>query len=246
MIENGFLNFSGSGFHEYIKVLERLTWLDWVGASLAVNIALYLFSIGVYLSIEKIFPKNKLQEYSHPVMRSDYYLSFVTILCNCLVMLCGVFLWKNHWITLGNRFSAVSVFLEVLVLILLMDLCMYFFHFIAHTPYFYKRLHGRHHEHVNTNFLSLFVLHPAETIGFGLMILAVLVCYDFSVLSISLYLLINLIWGTIGHLNKEFFPPQFNKYFVGTTQFHNQHHVDETKNFGFYTSIWDRIFGTYK
>ena len=120
MIENGFLNFSGSGFHEYIKVLERLTWLDWVGASLAVNIALYLFSIGVYLSIEKIFPKNKLQEYSHPVMRSDYYLSFVTILCNCLVMLCGVFLWKNHWITLGNRFSAVSVFLEVLVLILLM------------------------------------------------------------------------------------------------------------------------------
>jgi sterol desaturase/sphingolipid hydroxylase (fatty acid hydroxylase superfamily) len=58
--------------------------------------------------------------------------------------------------------------------------------------------------------------------------------------------MLNLIWGTIGHLNREFFPASFDHLFIGTTRFHNQHHLDESKNFGFYTSIWDRVFGTYK
>ncbi|ASK32634.1 fatty acid hydroxylase [Chryseobacterium sp. T16E-39] len=240
------MNFNGSGFSEYIKILERFTGLEWIGFSLVVNIALFLFSIGLYFFIEKTCPKKKIQDFSHPITRSDFYLSLLTVFCNCLVMLLGVFLWKNRWIELGDHLSPVSIFFEVVILILLMDFCMYLFHYAAHMPFVYKRLHGKHHEHVHTNFLSLFVLHPVETIGFGLMILALLVGYDFSVISITTYLFINLVWGTIGHLNKEFFPPQFDRYFVGTTQFHNQHHLDETKNFGFYTSIWDRIFKTYK
>ncbi|MCT2409278.1 sterol desaturase family protein [Chryseobacterium antibioticum] len=162
------------------------------------------------------------------------------------MMLLGVFLWKNHWIILDQNPSVLSILFETVALILLMDLLMYFFHYAAHLPFVYKVLHGRHHEHVSTNFLSLFVLHPFETIGFGLMILALLMGYDFSIISISLYLLINLIWGTIGHLNREFFPASFDQFFVGTTKFHNKHHLDESKNFGFYTSIWDRLFGSYR
>ncbi|WP_261511669.1 sterol desaturase family protein [Chryseobacterium paludis] len=240
------MNFNRWSFTEYLKILEHFSLSEWIGFSLAVNIALYLFSIGLYVFIEKTCRKNKLQHFSHPIVRSDFYLSILTIVCNSFVMLLGVFLWKNNWIELDDNFSAVSIFLQVVALVLLMDFCMYLFHYAAHIPFVYKRLHGKHHEHVNTNFLSLFVLHPAETIGFGLMILALLIGYDFSVISITLYLFINLIWGTIGHLNKEFFPARFNTYFVGTTQFHNQHHLDETKNFGFYTSIWDKLFGTYK
>jgi sterol desaturase/sphingolipid hydroxylase (fatty acid hydroxylase superfamily) len=240
------MNFNWLNVSEYLKIFEQFGWMQWILFSIAVNIFLYLFSIGLYIFIEKTCRKNQLQDFNHPINQSDFYTSFLTIICNCLVMLLGVFLWKYNLIKLDPYFSVSSIALETVVLVLLMDFCMYLFHYAAHLPFVCKFLHGKHHEHVNTNFLSLFVLHPIETIGFGLMILALLICYDFSVVSITLYLFINLVWGTIGHLNKEFFPSKFNTYFVGTTQFHNQHHVDETKNFGFYTSIWDRLFGTYK
>lgn len=95
--------------------------------------------------------------------------------------------------------------MEVVALIFLMDFCMYLFHYAAHAPSIYKMLHGKHHEHISTNFLSLFVLHPFETIGFGLMMIVLLMCYNFSLTAIVIYLTINLIWGTIGHLNREFF-----------------------------------------
>lgn len=231
---------------DYLNMFWQFSWPQWLVFSLLSNIFLYLFSIGLYLFIDKTCRKSPLQEKDHPVSASDFYLSLFTVVCNSLVMLIGAFLWKNGWIELGNTQSGMKIGLEVIVLLLLMDLFMYFFHYTAHLPFVYKMIHGKHHEHVSTNYLSLFVLHPFETIGFGLMMLVLLLCYDFSVISISIYLFINLIWGTIGHLNREFFPAWSDKFFVGTTRFHNQHHLDETKNFGFYTSIWDRLFGTYK
>lgn len=231
---------------DYLNMFWQFSWPQWLVFSLISNIFLYLFSIGLYLFIDKTCRKSPLQEKDHPVSASDFYLSLFTVGCNSLVMLIGSFLWKNGWIKLENTQSGMKIGLEVIVLLLLMDLFMYFFHYTAHLPFVYKMIHGKHHEHVSTNYLSLFVLHPFETIGFGLMMLVLLLCYDFSVISISIYLFINLIWGTIGHLNREFFPAWSDKLFVGTTRFHNQHHLDETKNFGFYTSIWDRLFGTYK
>lgn len=240
------MNFNTTELSDYINLFWQFSWPQWIIYSLIINILLYFFSIGLYLFIDKTCRKNLLQEKNHPVSKSDFYLSLFTVACNSLVMLLGVFLWKNGWLEPGSNLSAGIIVFEVIALLLVMDFLMYFFHYAAHLPFVYRLLHGKHHEHVSTNYLSLFVLHPLETIGFGLMMLVVLMCYDFSVISIFIYLIINLIWGTIGHLNREFFPAQFDRFFVGTTRFHNQHHQDETKNFGFYTSIWDRLFGTYK
>ncbi|WNI37038.1 sterol desaturase family protein [Chryseobacterium sp. SG20098] len=240
------MNFNPTELSGYLQVFWQFSWPQWLIFSLIVNIFLYLFSIGLYIFIEKTCRKSQLQEKNHPVTRSDFYLSLLTIGCNSFVMLLGAFLWKKGWIMPGQTESVIGIIAEVAVLLLLMDFLMYLFHFAAHLPLVYKVLHGKHHEHISTNFLSLFVLHPLETIGFGLMILVILIGYDFSVISISIYLLLNLIWGTIGHLNREFFPASFDRFFVGTTRFHNQHHLDESKNFGFYTSIWDRLFGTHK
>ncbi|AZA76194.1 fatty acid hydroxylase family protein [Chryseobacterium sp. G0186] len=240
------MNFNETELSGYLDLFWQFSWPQWIIFSLITNLFLYLFSIGLYLFIDKTCRKSKLQKQDHPVTKPDFYLSLLTVFCNSLVMLIGVFLWKNSWIEVESILSVGIIVLEVLVLLLLMDLLMYFFHYAAHLPFIYKILHGKHHEHVSTNYLSLFVLHPFETIGFGLMMLVLLMCYDFSVASISIYLLINLIWGTIGHLNREFFPARFDRFLIGTTRFHNQHHLDETKNFGFYTSIWDRLFRTYK
>lgn len=240
------MEMSGFELSETLKIFWQFSWLQWILFSLTVNIFLYLFSIGLYWFIDKTCRKEKLQPQDHPVSRSDVYLSFLTIGCNSFVMILGVFLWKHGWIILSQNQSAIVVIAEVIALLLLMDFMMYIFHYAAHSPFVYSLLHRKHHEHTSTNFLSLFVLHPLETIGFGIMMLILLMMYNFSVMAVAVYLMINLIWGTIGHLNREFFPQKLDRFFIGTTRFHHQHHTDESKNFGFYTSVWDRIFGTYK
>lgn len=205
-----------------------------------------MFSIGFYIFIDKTCPKKKIQSTDHPFLKSDLYVSLLTLFLNSLVMLIGVYSWKSGWIVLNESKTVLTILIEIAAIILVMDLLMYIFHYLAHHPFIYKILHRKHHEHISTNFLSLFVLHPFETLGFGLMMIFVFMLHEFSVFSITIYLFINLIWGTIGHLNREFFPKWTEQLFLGTTKFHNQHHLNEQKNFGFYTSIWDRMFGTYK
>lgn len=230
----------------FLSFFENLSWLEWIIFSLISNTFLYLLSIGFYIFTDKTCKKNKIQATDHPFLKSDLYVSFLTLFLNNVVMLIGVYLWKLGWITLNESKTILTLFVEIVAIILVMDLLMYIFHYVAHYPFIYKILHRRHHEHISTNFLSLFVLHPLETLGFGLMMIFVFILYDFSVFSITIYLFINLIWGTISHLNREFFPKWVEQLFLGTTKFHNHHHLNEQKNFGFYTSVWDRMFGTYK
>lgn len=226
--------------------LLHISWVDWVLLSLLSNLLLLCTSVGFYLFWERISLSKPFQAGLRTVLVTDIQQTVITILCNSLIMLLGVWLWREGAIQLDDRVSFGRIALQIICLLLLMDFCMYIFHRIAHVPQVYRFLHSTHHQHVRTNCLSLFVLHPLESLGFGCMFTLLLVLFSFSPLTIFIYLLINMAFGTIGHLNKEFFPDQFFKIGIGTSRFHNDHHLDEKVNFGFYTTIWDRIFGTFK
>ncbi|KGE14751.1 fatty acid hydroxylase [Sphingobacterium deserti] len=225
---------------------DRFTVMEWIVFSLLSNCALYLLSIGLYIFIDRSCPKKKIQQEDFPITQSDIYLSFLTVLLNTIVMLLAVYLWKMGWIVIREFTTVFASIAEIICIIIVMDFLMFVFHYFAHLPVVYQLLHHKHHEHSSTNYLSLFVLHPFETLGFGLLMITLFLSYDFSLISISVYLFINLIWGTIGHLNREFFPSWADHLYLGTTKFHNKHHVNEGCNFGFYTTIWDRVFRTYK
>jgi sterol desaturase/sphingolipid hydroxylase (fatty acid hydroxylase superfamily) len=96
----------------------------------------------------------------------------------------------------------------------------------------------------------LFVLNPAENIAFGLLWLGVISMYTFSWTGISIYLLLNVVSGTIGHLGVEPFPDSWLRWpglrVLAGGSFHAQHHQDIEHNYGFYTLIWDRLFGTIR
>lgn len=41
--------------------------------------------------------------------------------------------------------------------------------------------------------------------------------------------------------------PEFNIYpWITSGKWHLQHHTDHSKNYGVFTPIWDKIFGTWK
>ncbi|MDF3026039.1 MAG: hypothetical protein K0S23_346 [Fluviicola sp.] len=214
---------------------------------LIINFGIYFCSLGLYSALNYFPGKERLGE-QQPVLRSDVILSLVTVFCNTLVFVFGVFLWKRGFIVLSEGQSVFRIVLEVVFLTLLMDLLMYVFHRSVHFTTYFRKLHQRHHEHESTNLLSLFVLHPVESIGFGLMMLGVLVFFPLSATGISIYLVINSLWGTVGHLNHTVLPQSWlkiaRKGCLCTSEFHYLHHQHPGCNFGFYTSIWDRVFKT--
>jgi sterol desaturase/sphingolipid hydroxylase (fatty acid hydroxylase superfamily) len=98
--------------------------------------------------------------------------------------------------------------------------------------------------------LTLFMLNPAENLAFGALWLFVIWVYPASWFGMSVYLVLNVLFGTMGHLGVEPLPAWFARtpivrYVAGST-FHARHHQDLDSNFGFYTLIWDRLFGTLR
>lgn len=232
-----------------IGIFRQITFAELVLLSIGVNVLLFFLSIGIYSAFSRISRNESLQSGSQAVTAKDIRLSVLVVVCNALIFILGFFLWQKDILLVKEGTNVFRVAMEVIVLIFMMDFLMYVFHRVAHLPFFYRFFHLRHHQHEATNAISLFVLHPVEALGFGLLFVLVIFVYPFSYPAISVYLFINLLWGTIGHLDKEILPLKLaallQSGLLGTTKFHNNHHKYPNYNYGFYTVIWDKLFGTY-
>jgi len=76
----------------------------------------------------------------------------------------------------------------------------------------------------------------------------VIACFFIPLHPIALFIVLSIafIWSTIGHLGYEILPKKL--YFIGKylnlPTYHNHHHKTFKYNFGYYTTILDRCFGT--
>ncbi len=181
-----------------------------------------------------------------PLTRKEVVYAAAGVAVNTLVTVAAWWLWKSGVLVIRRDVGWFAV-VDFLVLLLVMDFGMYALHRLAHHRWFY-RVHSLHHEYDRPRPLTLFVVHPLETLGFGLLWLAVVVLYPSSWLGLSLYLAANLGMGMLGHVGVEPFPKWWPRVpvlrQVGTSTFHAGHHQDGGHNFGFYTLLWDRLFGT--
>lgn len=205
------------------------------------NLILIILSIFVGLIIE--FQNTVLN-------KKDFKWIFSTLVCNTLVTFIGFKLFILNYIQLSFEFSIPSFLVDLLWITVAMDFLMFVFHYFIHKLKWFYTLHKHHHLHIETNVYSLYVLHPIETLGFGTLWLMVIMLFDFNFYSVSIYLILNLTYGILGHLKSDIFPKFWSKNvltkWISTTTFHNHHHKDEEKNFGFYFTFWDKIFKTYK
>jgi Delta7-sterol 5-desaturase len=157
-------------------------------------------------------------------------------------------LWRWGIIVVNFSMNPLRIVIDTFLLFIAMDLGMYVFHRMAHHPILYPILHRTHHRFENPRPLTLFVLNPFEVLGFGGLWLTALVIYHANWLSIIIYLTMNVVFGLVGHLGVEPMPGAWVKLpfinYISTSTFHAEHHMDDEHNFGFYTLIWDRLFGT--
>lgn len=185
----------------------------------------------------------------HPASRTEALTCIGTNLINTAITYAGFWLWQHGYIIFGFGLNW-RIIPDFLLLFIAMDLAMYILHYAIHQMALYKVVHRFHHHYNNPIPIDLFVLHPLETLSFGGLWLFTLALYHFNFYAVLFYLTMNVVFGIIGHLGVEPLPARLRNSLVfkylGTSSFHHTHHADITHNFGFYTSIWDRMFGTYK
>jgi lathosterol oxidase len=230
-----------------LDFLNSLSTLEFYAFTLVMNVVIFLASVGACAWLGRTFADTILFEEYQPITRFDMVIAAVGVILNAGVGFVGWHLWKAGLITLTEA-PLWRVAIDVVVILLAMDFGMYWAHRIAHHPRLYPLFHNLHHNHESTNHISLFVLHPFEVIGFGGLMLAVLLIYPASVNALLIYLTLNIAWGTLGHSGVEPFPPAIaHKFYLnwfGTSTFHAEHHQTPRHNYGFYTLFWDKLFGT--
>ena len=203
------------------------------------NISLLLMAVLIGKIIE---PENTV------LNKKDRKWVIACLICNTFITFLGFELYQMQIIKIDFSADWISIITDTLLLIILMDFFMFCFHYLAHKLKWFYPIHKLHHTHVDTSVYSLFVLHPIETLGFGFIWLILISVFQFNYISLIIYLFLNLMYGVFGHLEKNLFPQFWYKSFItkwiSTIKFHSDHHKNESHNFGFYFTFWDKIFKT--
>jgi sterol desaturase/sphingolipid hydroxylase (fatty acid hydroxylase superfamily) len=219
--------------------LMALAPLEAVGWLLLQNLAQLLMCIGGGWLLQRALPQRRVAPIADPLTRQELAVGGMTLLGNTAVTWLGWRALTLGWIRLDLSGSVWQILWDTAVLLLAMDLAMYLAHRVAHVPSLFAAVHGLHHRYERVRPLTLFVLSPLEVFGFGGLWLVTLAVLQPSWSAMILYLLINALWGTMGHTGIEPLPNGVALLTGG--RFHSDHHLDPRGNFGFYTDLWDRL-----
>lgn len=237
-----------SAFDQFFAALYTMPLEQAALIALFGNVVMFALALIAGEVLVRVFHDRANAEPPPPLSRQEVVLSVICVMLNALVAVAGIALWRAGIIRLREDVSLLAVVLDTLLLIVLMDLGMYVFHRVAHHPRLYPIIHLTHHLYENPRPLTLFVLNPFEVLGFGALLIVVIALTGASALAIVIYLAFNLIFGLVGHLGVEPAPGAWVRLpvirYISTSTFHAEHHQDKGHNFGFYTLLWDRLFGT--
>lgn len=136
------------------------------------------------------------------------------------------------------------------VLFIMHDLYFYWMHRLMHHPSVFKYIHLVHHQSTNPSPWAAYAFHPLEAIIEQGIVIIFYFTLPIHITHLAIFFLFSIIYNVYGHLGYELYPKGFNKNILGkwinTSINHNQHHQFFKGNYGLYTLIWDRLFGTIR
>lgn len=146
--------------------------------------------------------------------------------------------------------SVLNILADFLILFLAHDFYFYWMHRAIHGKKFYKMIHHEHHKSVLTSPFTSFSFHWSEAILESIFLpIFLFIGGEWSGLSLGLFLIVSKVFNIIGHMGYDFFHDRIINLpllkLLNTSIIHDSHHLYSRYNFGLYTTIWDRLFGTF-
>ena len=195
--------------------------------------------------IQSAFPK--IADY-----RRDFFYSMLTIFFFSIIAILTFFILRPYTLlydALSDR-SLGYWLLTVIPMFFIHDFYFYWAHRLMHHPTLFRSVHKVHHLSTNPSPWTAYAFHPFEAFIEAAIILILAFTVPTHPFIIMLFMVFQIIYNVYGHLGYELFPKGFHRTWIGryinTSVSHNQHHAHFHGNYGLYTLIWDRLFGTIR
>jgi sterol desaturase/sphingolipid hydroxylase (fatty acid hydroxylase superfamily) len=219
---------------------------------LILGIAYSLLVVSIlFIPMEKVFPGKKGQK----VFRAKWKLDLTFFLGQYLLWSALVAIALNYVgdyldfiVPLNFRLGIRSqpFYLQVIEVILLSDMLIYWAHRLQHRVDFLWRFHKVHHSAKHLDWLAAYREHPLDTIyTVGFINLPALIL-GFPLEAIAILIAFRGLWAVYIHSNVRL-PLPFLRKIIGSPELHHWHH-DLERDRGNYANIsplMDVLFGTY-
>lgn len=245
----GVLTIAIGGFTVEGRAVEKVNWsvgLDWL------ILDLFIMAL-LFVPIELVFPKNKLQTKFHQEWRTDLIYFGISHLA---IQLFGIltrkpaesfFGWMNleqvqEWVV------GLPFLLELLLALIVTDIFQYWAHRFFHSHHYLWRFHSIHHSTENMDWLAGSRTHFIDIFFTRSISYIPLYVLGFSTLTFNVYIVFIAIHAVLIHSNTSL-NFGFLKYVITTPQYHHWHHCEEPEHYGNNFAVVfpfiDKIFGTY-
>lgn len=144
-----------------------------------------------------------------------------------------------------SDYGKAYIILSILMHIIFDETFTYWIHRIFHTNNFlYRHLHRIHHKSVDVTPFTGFSFHPLD--AFGQAVPTFVSCFFFPLhYDVLLFFsLVTSVWAISIHDNVPALPIKLFLYSTHHT-IHHEMGIGKFRNYGKFTSIWDRLAGTY-
>jgi sterol desaturase/sphingolipid hydroxylase (fatty acid hydroxylase superfamily) len=149
-----------------------------------------------------------------------------------------------------SDFGILPFFGQIIAMLVIHDFYFYCIHRSMHSRILYRWFHEVHHRSLSPTPWAAFSFHPLEALIESAVVYVFLFSFPMHLGALFVFQFLSLLVNVYGHLGYDITPVSWRGHwllrFLNTTRNHHWHHQRFNGNFGFYTTLWDRLFGTYR
>jgi sterol desaturase/sphingolipid hydroxylase (fatty acid hydroxylase superfamily) len=212
----------------------------------------FLILFAMFRPLELAYPAKPRQGFFRPHWFTD--LSF---LLGQYLFFNGAVLWLlqklSLWVHAATPdavrafVASLSTPLQLLLVVLLGDVLIYWGHRLQHRVDFLWRFHCIHHSSEHLDWLAAHREHPVDSIYTILIVNLPIFALGFSVQQLAYFAAFRGLWAIFIHANVRFPLPRLMRVLIGAPELHHWHH-DRDRDAGNYANVsplMDVIFRTY-
>ncbi|EPE34630.1 hypothetical protein GLAREA_10324 [Glarea lozoyensis ATCC 20868] len=215
-----------------------ITWWAGAGIYFVVSTLSYIFVFDKTTFQHPKFLKNQIRMEITQAVRAMPWIAVMTT----PFFLAEVLGYSKLYDTLSDEPFPYYNWLQFPMFLLFTDFCIYFIHRALHSPLLYKSLHKPHHKWIMPTPYASVAFHPVD--GFLQSLPYHLFPFIFPLQKfayLALFLFVQ-IWTVFIH-DGEYVA---NGTILNGAACHTMHHLYFNYNYGQYTTLWDRLGGSYR
>ncbi|KAG9235296.1 hypothetical protein BJ875DRAFT_504128 [Amylocarpus encephaloides] len=218
--------------------LFLITWIAGAAIYFIVSTLSYVFIFDKTTFKHPKFLKNQIKMEIAQACSAMPGMALLTAPC----FLAEVLGYSKLYDALEDQPFAYYNFLQFPLFLLFTDFCIYFIHRGLHHPLIYKSLHKAHHKWIMPTPYASVAFHPVD--GFAQSIPYHVFPFIFPLQKfayLALFFFVQL-WTVFIH-DGEYVA---NSPFLNGAACHTMHHLYFNYNYGQYTTVWDKLGGSYR